>query len=110
MGRRPRRRLDEGTDLAVGLFCFLMVLAIGLAVCWGLSRAFPEADAVDSEPETHAITHDSLAPTYTFDGEAIRWYVLVDPDTNVQYLVNDRGGCCARLDQSGEVMGADYGE
>lgn len=51
------------------------------------------------------MTHDSLAPTYTYDGEVIRWYVLVDPDTDVQYLVNDRGGCCVRLDAYGRPMG-----
>lgn len=55
------------------------------------------------------VTHDSLAPTHTYDGEVIRWYVLVDPDTQVQYLVNDRGGCCARLDGFGGVMGVSYG-
>ena len=103
-GRRVARRLDEGTDLAVGLFCFMLVLLIGGAVLWGLSHAFPEADAAEELP-SHPITHDSLAPTYTYDGEVIRWYVLVDPDTDVEYLVNDRGGCCPRLDHNGNVMG-----
>ena len=34
-----------------------------------------------------------------------RWYVLVDPDTDVEYLVNDRGGCCPRLSPNGTVIG-----
>ena len=49
--------------------------------------------------------HDSMTVTRTFDGEKIRWYVMTDPDTQVQYVVNDRGGCCPRLDEYGRVMG-----
>jgi hypothetical protein len=35
---------------------------------------------------------------------------MVDPDYRIQYLVNDRGGCCVRLDSDGNVMGAGDGE
>lgn len=41
-------------------------------------------------------THDSLTVNYTYNGEAIRTYVMIDPDTNIQYLVNDRGGMVRR--------------
>lgn len=41
-------------------------------------------------------SHDSLGVTWTHDGEAIRWYVFEDPDTGIQYLVNDRGGVVPR--------------
>ena len=54
---------------------------------------------------THRVTHDSMCATTTYDGELIRWYVMVDPDYRIQYLVNDRGGCCPRLDRYGNVMG-----
>ena len=54
------------------------------------------------------MTHDSLAPTYTYDGEIIRWYVLQDPDYGIEYLVNDRGGCYPRLDPHGNVIGVSY--
>lgn len=56
--------------------------------------------------QEHRVTHDSLASTYTFDGElTIRWYVFTDPETDVQYLVNDQGGCTPRLDEYGNVIG-----
>jgi hypothetical protein len=59
----------------------------------------------EAELPTHRVTHDSMCATYTYDGEMIRWYVMVDPDYQIQYLVNDRGGCCVRLDSNGNVMG-----
>lgn len=99
------------SGLAVALVC----LALAGAVAWFAWAAWESAHAPEPEPEqelpTHEVlvTHDSLAPTHTYDGEVIRWYVIVDPDTQVQYLVNDRGGCCARLDGFGGVMGVSYG-
>lgn len=47
-------------------------------------------------------THDSLDGTLTADGSYIRWYVFTDPDTGIEYLVNDRGGCTPRLDSAGK--------
>ena len=93
-------------DMAGVLFLLMMILVIGFAIWRGLSRTFPGAD---EKPKVHAIPHDSLAPTYTYDGEVVRWYVFVDPDSDFQHLINDRDGCCARLDRSGRVMGTDYG-
>lgn len=74
-----------------------------LAATWVL----PEEEGAPELP-THQMltTHGSLVPIYTYDGEVIRWYVFVDSDTEIQYLVNDRGGCCVRLDSYGSVMGA----
>lgn len=46
-----------------------------------------------------------MAVTYTYDGEMIRWYVLIDPENGVQYIVNDRGGCCPRVSYDGTIMG-----
>lgn len=57
------------------------------------------------ELPTRKVTHDSMCATHTYDGETIRWYVMVDPDYQIQYLVNDRGRCCVRLDGDGNVMG-----
>lgn len=39
---------------------------------------------------------DSMSHTYTSDGSIIKVYVITDPDTNVQYVVSDRGGICVR--------------
>lgn len=89
--------------------CVAMILVLGLLAWIGYMATRPEA-AEEPELPTHEVltTHDSLTPTYTYDGEIIRWYVLVDPDFGIQYLVNDRGGCCVRLDSYGNVMGVSY--
>lgn len=84
------------------VFCLFMLALLSFSVWWGLTHVLPTE--AERRPEK-VIMHDSLAPTYTYDGEIIRWYVLVDPDTSVQYLVNDRGGCTPRLDQFGNVIG-----
>ena len=81
----------------------ILVLA-ALALCLMIGQKLGPRSEAEQRPVA-TITHDSLAPTYTYDGEVIRWYVLIDPDTSVQYLVNDRGGCCPRLDQYGNVIG-----
>lgn len=102
--RTPQRR---PSDLAVALVCVLLIGILGLCAWLGMMITRP----VEEEPEklpTHRVAHDSLAPTYTYDGEVIRWYVLADPDFGIQYLVNDRGGCCVRLDSYGNVMGVFY--
>ena len=106
--RGPQGRSD---GLATALVCLLMVVLVCACVWFGLVRARGGdggATAAPGAENVGKVTHDSLAPTYTHDGEVIRWYVLVDPDTDVQYLVNDRGGCCPRLDSYGQVMGVCY--
>lgn len=40
---------------------------------------------------------DSLTATYTADGDCIKAYVIIDPDTGQQYLVSDHGGITPRL-------------
>lgn len=80
-----------GVAVAAALAVGIMMAATG-AVIDALGIVEPTvAEAAESGP-----THDSLGVTYTHDGEAIRWYVFADPDTGVQYLVNDRGGCVRR--------------
>lgn len=109
MGSRrptPRGRREVPSNAATIAFCLLMIALIAFAATWGMTHTLPtEAE----QRPVRKITHDSLAPTYTYDGEIIRWYVLTDPDTSVQYLVNDRGGCTPRLDQYGNIIGGqDY--
>lgn len=79
--------------------CALMVAVIVACLTYGALNV-----GQDGLP-TATITHDSLTASHTYDGEAIRWYVMIDPDTDIQYLVNDRGGCCPRLDKYGHVIG-----
>lgn len=103
----PRTSQRRPSDLAVALVCVLVIGILGLCAWLGMVVAQP----VEEEPEelpTRRVTHDSMAATVTYDGELIRWYVLVDPDFGIQYLVNDRGGCCVRLNSYGNVMGVSY--
>lgn len=91
------------SSASVVLFCFLMVAILLGALWWGFNLDVPtEGERREAEK---LIKHDSLAPTYTHDGEIIRWYVFCDPDTGLQYLVNDRGGCCPRNSKDGMQMG-----
>lgn len=97
-GRRipaPRHdRVPSGgavAALAVGMAIAVAIMAAGLAL---ERRAQAEAEA--EAPVRTGPRHDSLTVNWTHDGEAIRWYVMEDPDTGIQYLVNDRGGCCVR--------------
>lgn len=101
----PRSPKARPTNAAVALVAMMIFAVLALAVSWALSHDLPTE--AEQRPE-HVITHDSLAPTYTYDGEVIRWYVLTDPDTGVQYLTNDRGGTTPRLDRYGRIMGVEY--
>ena len=94
----PRNRPPK--DVPIGwisaLVCMFIVMGLGLVV-YVLVRQVNDAA---TEP---TIRHDSMGATHTYDGETIRWYVFTDPDTQIQYLVNDRGGCCVR--ERREVVG-----
>lgn len=104
-GRAPRR---EGIPdaYAVAIICVFLVMFAGIAV---MGHLLSEAQVADEAavPE-YKPTHDSMTYNLTYDGEMIRWYVMKDPDTQIEYLVNDRGGCCPRLDNYGNVMGLSY--
>lgn len=101
--RRQRERPDAGAVVFVVCVIGLVLSLVLLALIGTRERQAEELP--DEAPVTAKVTHDSLAPTYTYDGEIIRTYVFTDPDTGVEYLVNDRGGCTPRLDGHGDVMG-----
>ena len=84
----PPREVPVGWLSA--LVCLFIVLGLGLVI---YVLAKQTNDAATAQP---TVRHDSLDVTRTYDGGMIRWYVFTDPDTQVQYLVNDRGGCCVR--------------
>lgn len=103
-GTRPTPRRDRWqgrpSDLAVVALIVILGVILAGSFLWGVTHELPTE--ADLRP-TAKITHDSLGPTYTYDGEVIRWYVFVDPDTQEQYLVNDRGGCTPRLGGQDEL-------
>lgn len=91
--RYPTRREDDGASpfrVIIGIvIVFLLVIVAG----WLFTRNIENHHSATPYPR-----HDSLGPTYLHDGQSvIRWYVFTDPDTGVQYLVNDRGGTTPRL-------------
>lgn len=42
---------------------------------------------------------EPLTATYTADDDVIKAYVIVDPDTAIQYIVTDHGGITPRLNK-----------
>lgn len=70
----------------------IVLILITIAVAWWFTRK-PQSgnQALKTGPK-----HDSMCVTYTYDGQMIRYYVMTDPDTQRQYIVNDRGGMVLR--------------
>ena len=97
--RERRQALTTRGTIAVCLFILAMFVASVCAVLWLVRTDTP------TDTPTKFDMHDSLTVNNTYNGEKIRWYVMIDPDTQVQYLVNDRGGCCPRLDEFGNPKG-----
>ena len=95
----PRETRDHPSKAAAYFVCILIVCVVAY-FAW-------LAYIGRGTSSTTYKTHDSLAPTYTYNGEIIRWYVLIDPETNVKYLVNDRGGCTPRLNHDGSIKGVE---
>lgn len=77
---------------------FVVAFALALVIFFIALALTPEARP------SQKLRHDSLSATLTNDGTYIRWYVFVDPDSGVEYLVNDRGGATPRLDKDGELI------
>ena len=101
----------RGGNRAIAFACIVAIVLMALCAWLGMAIATAgKAEAAVEMPVAEGeVTHESLAPTYTYDGEIIRWYVLRDPDYGIEYLVNDRGGCCPRLDPHGKVIGVSNG-
>ena len=94
----PRRR--SGPRSAVwGLVACAALIVACIFLTWAMHHAKTKEEAKQqeaTEQRPKGPTHDSMTVTYTYDGEAIRYYVMTDPDTQRQYIVNDRGGMCLR--------------
>lgn len=102
----PRKPQPRPGGATVALVALLLGALLSVAIWLGLT--LPNKTEADQRPE-HVITHDSMTATYTYDGECVRWYVMVDPDTNIQYLYNDHDWTpIPRLDQYGNPMGVSY--
>lgn len=98
----PQRRRSGGpASVALGLVVCAALAVACLFIVFVVNRAKPRAETQQQEQQAKpkGPTHDSMTVTYTYDGEAIRYYVMTDPDTQRQYIVNDRGGMCLREPQ-----------
>lgn len=101
----PRRRKERPSAAAVVLLVCLIGAILSTILLISITTQEPLPDEAPTPPVEAKITHDSLAPIYTYDGEIIRTYVFTDPEKGVQYLVNDRGGMTPRLDTNGHIIG-----
>lgn len=98
--RQGTKRHDK--DYSGFWVAVVVLLMVGvLAIFAGLMVRRINESATE-RPRTQ--THDSMTVNYTSDGQAIKWYVMTDPDTGVQYVVNDMGGCCLRVTKDGSPM------
>jgi len=97
-GRRvPTPRHDivpsNGTTIAAVLVALVLIVGIGV---WSWMSQMEVIRAAQHDEEQSLVRHDSMCAVHTYDGETIRFYVMTDPDTGVEYIVNDRGGMCVR--------------
>lgn len=97
-GRRvPTPRHDAvpsvGATIAVVLVALVLIVGIGV---WSWMSQMEVIRAAQKDEEQNLVRHDSMCAVHTYDGETIRFYVMTDPDTQIQYIVNDRGGMCVR--------------
>ena len=67
-------------------------IAFGVALLVMIACVVYSATANASLPRMEPLT-----ATYTADNDCIKAYVLIDPDTAIQYLVTDHGGITPRL-------------
>lgn len=94
--RDNRRSAKQPRQLPPWVSTFLLGLII-IGIVMGMRtvvKAFERKAQINAS--TH-ITGSSLGPVYTSSGETIKVYVFVDPETDIQYLVSDRGGITPRL-------------
>lgn len=104
----PRNKVDLPKTFWVIVVSALLILA---SMVFQLVRLLDQLEPRDGTPVEDEggvrLTHDSMAITYTYDGESIRYYVMTDPDTGAQYIVTDHGGITPRL---GIVPSGNQGE
>ena len=102
-GRRvpgPRHDSVPSTSMTA-LLVFAIILFVSVITMF-LYNKNETTQTTNIDAPSHLITHDSLTAVHTYDGETIRFYVMTDPDTGKQYLVDDRGGMCLREEQDVE--------
>ncbi len=95
-GMNAKGRQDSGANPWYWLALALLAVALVASLAVGI-RTIRASGQVRKG--------NAISTTHTSDGSEIRWYVLTDPGSQVQYLVNDLGGVTPRLDRHGNVVG-----
>lgn len=95
--RRAQKRRDR-SGWGVGIVCLIVIV---MFVAIAVKLAMEVNESANAKPK---IMHDSLGMVYTYNGEIIREYVFTDPDSGLQYLINDRGGQSPRWNRDGTQM------
>ena len=100
----PRRRhLDA--SVVVFLIC-LIGLALSVALLFWI-HATEGADLPDEAPAPEVmrdVPDNSIGSIVMRDGTVMHLYPFTDPETGVEWLLNDRGGMEPRVDTMGRVM------
>jgi len=99
----PRKR--PSASVVVLVIC-LVGLALSVALLFWI-HATEGADLPDEAPApkiVRRVDDHSIGSTVERDGSVTFWYVFSDPETGVEYLVNDEGGMAPRVDGMGRVM------
>lgn len=79
-------------DKGLGIFLILIMLLTLCGVAYTILGTTVNAFAVVPRMEP-------LTATFTSEGDSIKAYILVDPDTQQQYIVTDKGGITPRLEK-----------
>ena len=85
---------EEKSFIKTVIATAVMVL-IAIALCGVIDGCSAKADA-------ETIRMDSLGHTYTAEGDMIKLYVIIDPDSGIEYLVSDHGGITPRIKQKSQ--------
>ena len=99
----PRKRPSAAV---VVLTICLIGLALSVALLFWI-YATSGADLPDEAPapeDMREVEDTSIGSIVMRDGTVMHLYVFPDPETGVEWLVNDRGGMEARVDTMGRVM------
>lgn len=82
------------TERPSSIWIIILSLLLIVAICAMITKTVISHDKVTNDQRK---TMDCMAFTYTDDSnDPIKVYVVVDPDTDIQYVVSDHGGICVR--------------
>ena len=99
----PRKR--PSASVVVLMIC-LVGLALSVALLFWI-HATEGADLPDEAPAPEVmreVEDTSIGSIVLRDGTVMHLYPFTDPETGVEWLLNDRGGMAPRVDTMGRVM------